>query len=1127
MLWFIFQLLYYLIKIITFIGYIKKAFILIQQQFIYQKLEAFIRKFYINELIRGILFFIGLGLLYLFFTLFVEYFLWLKPLGRTVLFWTFVGVEVYLLFRFIVFPIFKLFKLQRGIDYNEASNIIGNHFTEVKDKLTNFLQLSSSDDQEKSELLLASIDQKASLLQPIPFSNAINFKNNNKYVPLALIPILLFFVFYLSGNSNVISQSFNRVVHFNSVFAPPAPFKFVLVNRTLETEQGKDFTIQIKSEGKVVPENVMIFIDNESYFMESSKPGEFEFKITRASKNTLFHVEGNSIASEEYELQVITVPSIANFEMQLNFPAYLNRKSEIIKGTGNAIIPEGTLVTWKMSTFATQNADWIDQNTSVPFSKSENMFSLSKNIGQNTDYQIVTSNSKVKNHEKLNYQLSVIKDQYPVINVNHAPDSLKVAKNYVLGQISDDYGFSKLQVVYYQKDKPQTAKRGTIAIKNNAFDQFVFSFPSNLSVEQGVTYEYYFEIFDNDAIHNFKSSKSSIFANRVATDEEKVDQVFQQQNENINGLEKSIKNQDKQISEMEKLQKTGKEKETLDFKDQQKINDFVKRQMKQDEMMKEFTKKMNDNLDQFKITPKDEFKEELKSRMEKAEKELEKNKKLLDELKDLNDKIKNEELLNKLDKFKQNSKNQIKNLEQLVELTKKFYVQKKAEQIKQKLDSLSEKQEQLSNNEKNNKLDKQEEINSDFDKIQKDLKELNNENKDLKSPLDLPKEEAKEKSIEQDLKKATEDLKNDKKDKAKPTQKSAAKKMKEMAQKMSEGMEGAEMEQLQEDVAMLRQVLDNLLAFSLSQEDLMYQFKKHRAGSPGFNKNIKVQQDLKLQFKHVDDSLFAMSLRNPKIAEDITKEIGNVLYNVEGSLTSFSDAQLTKGLSHQQYTISAANKLADFLSELLSNMQMSSMSSGKPKPGQGSGMQLPDIIKKQEGIGEKMKEGIKKGNKPGDGGKGEKGEKGKSGEKGQSGSTGENREGDAESIMEIYKEQKQLREALQNELDKKGLGGNGQSVLEQMKQIEKQLLNKGFKNETLEKILNIKQELLKLNTAVQQQGEENKRQSESNRKEFNNQSNALPPALLDYLNSIEILNRQSLPLRSNFNQKVQEYFNKK
>jgi hypothetical protein len=284
-----------------------------------------------------------------------------------------------------------------------------------------------------------------------------------------------------------------------------------------------------------------------------------------------------------------------------------------------------------------------------------------------------------------------------------------------------------------------------------------------------------------------------------------------------------------------------------------------------------------------------------------------------------------------------------------------------------------------------------------------------------------------------------------------------------------------------------------------------------------------LQQDLKQQFKHVDDSLFAMSLRNPKIAEDITKEIGNVIYNVDKSLSSLTDAQVPKGLSHQQYTISGANKLADFLSDMLNNMQMqmSGMGSGKPKPGQGQGMQLPDIIKKQEGLGEKMQDGMKKGDKPGDGQKGQNGKQGKTGESGQEG------EGDAQAIMEIYKEQKQLREALQNELDKQGLGGNGQGALEQMKEIEKQLLNKGFKNETLQKILNVKQELLKLNSAIQQQGEENKRQSETNKKQFNNQSNALPAALLDYLNSIEILNRQSLPLQSNFNQKVQEYFNKK
>jgi hypothetical protein len=1046
-------------------------------------------------------------------------------MGRTVLFWLFICVEIFLLFRFILFPIFKLFKLQKGIDYKEASAIIGNHFTEVSDKLTNFLQLSN--DKNQSELLLASIEQKANSLQPIPFGNAINFKTNRKYLPLAIIPILFFAFFYVSGNSKMLSQSLNRVVHFQEQFSPPAPFQFVMLNSNLQTEQNKDFIIRVKTVGKVVPENAMIFIGEESYFMETSKAGEFQYKLEKPTSNVSFHVEANAVSSQDYELSVVAVPSIANFEMQLNFPSYLNKKPEIIKGTGNAIIPEGTRVAWKISALATQNVVWKDLTSNFPFSKAENDFVLSKQISQNTEYQILTSNSKVKNYEKLNYQISVIKDQFPTINVNNAPDSLKIDKNYVLGQISDDYGLSKLQVVYYPKNKPEFVKRVTIAVKSNLYDQFIFAFPSSLPVEQGVSYEYYFEVFDNDAIHNLKSTKSSVFSNRIATDEEKEDQDLQQQNDNINSLEKSLKNQDKQLSELDKLQKSGKEKENLEFKDQQKINDFIKRQNQQDKMMRDFAEKMKDNLDKSKTDKKDEFKEELQKRLDNVDKDLEKNKKLLDELKELNDKIQQEDLMERMDKFKQNAKNQSKSLEQLVELTKKYYVQKKAEQLKDKLDKLSEKQEELSNKDKENNTENQDEINKEFDNIQEDLQDLDKENKELKKPLDIPMEKEQQKSIDEDLKKASDELQKDKKANAKPKQKSAAKKMKQMSQKMEQSMESGEMEQLEEDIAMLRQILDNLLAFSFSQEDLMDKFKSYKIGSPAFNKNLKIQQDLKLQFKHIDDSLFAMSLRNPKIGENITKEIGNTQYNLDKSLETLADAQIPKGISHQQYAVSSSNKLADFLADILNNMQMSMSGegSGKPKPGQGEGMQLPDIIKKQEGLADKMIEGMKKGQKPGEGKEGDKGKEGK--KPGSEGENGEDGEGDAKAIMEIYKEQKQLREALQNELNKQGIGGSGQNALEQMKQIEKQLLNKGFKNETLQRILNVKQELLKLNTAIQQQGQENKRQSETNKKEFSNQSKPLPSALLDYLNSIEILNRQSLPLRSNFNQKVQEYFNKK
>jgi hypothetical protein len=73
------------------------------------------------------------------------------------------------LLRFIVFP-FKLLKL-KGIDYNEASIIIGSHFVDVNDSLTNFLQLSDSGkEQHSSELLLASIDQKQTLCNRYPLA---------------------------------------------------------------------------------------------------------------------------------------------------------------------------------------------------------------------------------------------------------------------------------------------------------------------------------------------------------------------------------------------------------------------------------------------------------------------------------------------------------------------------------------------------------------------------------------------------------------------------------------------------------------------------------------------------------------------------------------------------------------------------------------------------------------------------------------------------------------------------------------------------------------------------------------------------------------------------------------------
>ena len=191
---------------------------------IQEKLQQFIRKYYLNELIKGSILFISFGLIYFMCTLFIEHFLWLQPLARTVLFWLFILVEIGLLTNYIFVPLFKLSGVRKGLSLDEASRLIGTHFKEVDDKLLNVLQLKNESNQ--SELLLASIEQKSIELVPVPFKKAINFSGNKAYIRYLIVPILIWGVVYVSGNINLFNESYDRVVNHQTAYEPPAPFSF-------------------------------------------------------------------------------------------------------------------------------------------------------------------------------------------------------------------------------------------------------------------------------------------------------------------------------------------------------------------------------------------------------------------------------------------------------------------------------------------------------------------------------------------------------------------------------------------------------------------------------------------------------------------------------------------------------------------------------------------------------------------------------------------------------------------------------------------------------------------------------------------------------------------------------------
>ena len=113
-------------------------------------------------------------------------------------------------------------------------------------------------------------------------------------------------------------------------------------------------------------------------------------------------------------------------------------------------------------------------------------------------------------------------------------------------------------------------------------------------------------------------------------------------------------------------------------------------------------------------------------------------------------------------------------------------------------------------------------------------------------------------------------------------------------------------------------------------------------------------------------------------------------------------------------------------------------------------------------------------------------------------------------------------------MDKEGIGGSkGQEVLKQMEELEKQLLDKGFTNEVMRQMQHLEHELLKLENATLKQGKDSKRKSETNETQFVKRTIPQIKNKKLYFNSKEVLDREPLPLRTNYKRKVQDYFKTK
>ena len=1153
------------------------------QNILIQKLDEFIRRYYKNQLLKGTIYATGILISAFLSVVLLEYFAEFNTIVRAILFFGFLMAVVLVIVRYIAIPILKLNKIGKIISYNQAANIIGNHFSNVQDKLLNVLQLQSNQLLNGSdELLVASINQKITELKPVAFTKAIDLNENRKYLKYVL-PVLFLSTLIVIIWPQVISKSTQRLVNYQTYYEKEMPFQFNIQNKNLQALQTQDYKLDIKITGRQIPNEVFITIKGIDYKLEKENNTSFHYTFSNVQTNTEFQFTAAGYASKEYELKVLPKPSLLQFNLQLIYPAYLNKANENLANTGDLKIPQGTKVNW---IFNTKNTNELSlkfaDSIATPRRNTEDQFSYSRKFLQNNSYTIKALNQFVLDlADSVNYSINVIADQFPTINVSEKKDSLNNKNIYFSGQINDDYGFTKLTFYYkkYGVDSNGVAieSSGNFPVnftKTQVSQPYFYFFDAaQFNLQPGDKIDYYFEVFDNDGISGSKSSKTEIMQFKAPTLDEMNQKTDKNNAEIEKNLEQSIKSAKQLQKDVNELSKKINDKKELGYEEKKKIEDVIKKQQALQNKIEEI--KQNNELNN---KQQNEFSQTDESIMEK-QKQLEQlfenvmtpeMKKLFEELNKMLEKLDKNQIQEKLDELKLTNKDIEKELERNLEAFKQLEVQQKMQSTIDKLDELKKKEDELTKetegkkkeDEKENKNadsksdakktdardleKKQDDIKKEFEDLKKDLKELEQKNKELEEPNALPKTEDKQNEISKEMQKSSDQLNQKDKKGASKSQKNASEKMQEMMDAMESSMNESEQKEDEENARSLRQILENLVNLSFAQEDLLKELPKTRIDNPQFVTIPKQQNKLKDDSKIIEDSLLALSKRAPQISAVVNREISAINMNMDKTVKALAERNTGESTTRMQTTMTSVNNLALLLNESLEQMQKQQQQqmkdknakSGKcKKPGKGGGKpqpsgkpSIPSMRKLQEQLNQQlkdMKDALEKGQKPSEKPGDKKGQKPSNSGMGQNGSSGLNLPGSSEQFAKMAAQQEALRRQMQQLMDKlKNKGKNpGSDIANMMEETEKDLVNKQLSNETIKRQQQILSRLLESEKAELEREQDEQRKSN----EAKNENLSNPKQFLEYKRikekEMELLNTVSPNLTPYYKEKVNNYFN--
>ncbi len=1092
------------------------------------KISLYKRKFYVNLLLKGLLIAATILLsVFLFFAL-VEYQANFNTTVRTIFFYGYIVLAAFVFYKLILFNVISLLYKGRRISDYEAAKNIGNFFPEVQDKLLNLFQLKSLQSSD-NQLIAASIDQKTHDVIHLPFTDSVDFKKNNRYLRILLIPFLI--VTLLSFISpQVLTEPAKRFILHKTEFIPAAPFQFHILNENLQAFKNENFDLLVELSGESIPSEVFLVYGERTVKLSPSDNKVFTFTFEKIQNDIEISLNAAGFYSNSYKIKVVNRPNIKNFEVELQYPTYLGIKQERLQNIGNIQIPEGTNVKWYFETLNANNLSFtFDEGVPLNLQKSGiQLFTIEKQLFESSKYSIQLENEFGSNRDMIQYSIDVLKDQYPKIDLQQHQDTLLFNLIVLGGRISDDYGLSNLSLFYKvtsdQKNTDDKFNRYPIAIDRTKKQQSFYLqwLLDSLKLSSGKKIEYYLSVSDNDGINGSKTTQTGLYKFEVPSKKEVKENIEKISQSTENQIDKSIEDAINLKKELDKAEDRLKGKKELNWQEEKLLEDIIEQKLELENEIKKLQQKFDDFSEM-----KKRFDENAKKNKQIADK-MEQLQQLMDELLDeetkklyeqlqelLKEKSNFNEIKDIVEKLNQKEFNLENELERSLELFKRLKYEQKLEENIQESDILSEEQEKLSEdtsekNKSNEELaEQQQKLQEKLDELKKNIEEQNKLNQELKnpnSPADLNKELD---SAKQSMQNSQENLQQNKNKKAGKNQQNAQQQLQKMSEKLAQMQSSMGMMSMQANLGDLREILENLIKISFEQESIMDQFRTVDQTDPKFIELSQKQLNIKDDAKIIEDSLISLSERVFQIQSFVTREVGDMNKNIDDAVDAIKERKKDIAVGKQQYAMTSMNNLALMLDDVMTQMQqaMADMM-GTSKNKENMPGQAPSMSELQQQLNQQIQQLQ------------------------QSGKQGRQL---SEELARMAAEQEKIRqmlEKMQKELGNNPLengelpGSNLSDVLKKMEETEMDLVNKKITEQTILRQEEIVTRLLEAEKSERERELSEEREGERAK----NYERKVPLEFEEYIKmkeqEVELLKTVPPKLNPYYKEEVNKYFNR-